>query len=121
MEYRNLGSSGLLVSVVGLGTNQIGGRVDAAGTVDIVNKAMDLSITFIDAADTYGRGVGEELIGKAVKPHRRNMIVATKCSQAMGEGPYWSGNSRKYIFEAVDACLRRLDTDYIDLLQMHRF
>ena len=121
MEYRNLGNSGLQVSLVGLGTNQMGGRVDAAGTADIVNRCLDTGITFIDTADTYSRGLSEEYLGKAIKPHRHEMIVATKSAMPMGEGPYWSGASRRYLMDALDDCLRRLDTDYIDLYQMHRW
>jgi aryl-alcohol dehydrogenase-like predicted oxidoreductase len=121
VEYRNLGNSGLLVSVVGLGGNQFGGRLDKEATAEVVNKAVDMGVTFFDTADIYARGKGEEYIGAALKPHRRNVIIATKTSQAMGEGPYWSGNSRRYVIDAVEACLRRLDTDYIDLFQMHRF
>jgi aryl-alcohol dehydrogenase-like predicted oxidoreductase len=121
MEYRNLGNSGLQVSVVGLGTNQMGNRVDAAGTAAIVGKCIDMGITFIDTADSYGRGLSEEYLGAALKPHRRDVVIATKSAVQMGEGPYWSGASRKYIMNAVEDCLRRLDTDYIDLYYMHRW
>jgi aryl-alcohol dehydrogenase-like predicted oxidoreductase len=122
MEYRNLGNSGLQVSLVGLGTNQIGNRVDAEGTRAIVDKCMEMGVTFIDTADGYGgRGKSEEYLGSALKPYRREVVIATKSVQPMGEGPYWSGASRKYLTEALDACLRRLDTDYIDLYQMHRW
>jgi aryl-alcohol dehydrogenase-like predicted oxidoreductase len=120
MEYRNLGNSGLQVSVVGLGTNQIGGRVDAAGTKAIIEKCMDTGVTFIDTADGYGgRGKSEEYLGQALKPFRREVVIATKSVMPMGDGPYWAGASRKYLTEALEACLRRLDTDYIDLYQMH--
>ena len=121
MEYRNLGNSGLQVSVVGLGCNQIGSRVDAATTAAITNKCLDCGITFFDTADSYSRGVSEEYLGAALKPHRRDVVIATKSAVPMGEGPYWSGASRKYLMDALDACLRRLDTDYIDLYQIHRW
>jgi aryl-alcohol dehydrogenase-like predicted oxidoreductase len=119
LEYRTLGKSGLQVSVVGLGCNNFGGRVDAAGTAAVIDKCVDMGITFFDTADIYGRGKSEEFMGPALKPHRRNIVIATKAAANMGEGPYWSGLSRKYLMEAVDDSLRRLQTDYIDLYQVH--
>jgi aryl-alcohol dehydrogenase-like predicted oxidoreductase len=121
VEYRNLGNSGLKVSVVGLGCNNFGMRLDAEGTKAVVDKCIDVGITFFDTADVYGgRGKSEEYLAPALKPHRRNIIIATKSASPMGEGPYWRGASRKYLMNAVDDCLRRLDTDYIDLYQMHQ-
>lgn len=120
MEYRTLGKSGLQVSAVGLGCNNFGMRIDAAQTKVVVDKAVELGITFFDTADVYGgRGRSEEFLGAAIKEHRRNIVLATKFRTPMGEGPLWAGGSRKYIFEAVDASLKRLDTEYIDLYQMH--
>jgi aryl-alcohol dehydrogenase-like predicted oxidoreductase len=120
VEYRNLGNSGLQVSVVGLGCNNFGRRVDAAGTKAVVDKAVEMGVTLFDTADVYGpRGLSEEYLAPALKPHRRNIVIATKSASPMGEGPYWSGASRRYLMDAVDACLRRLDTDYIDLYQVH--
>ena len=119
MEYRNLGNSGLQVSVVGLGCNNFGGRVDAAGTKAVIDQCIEEGITFFDTADLYGGAKSEEFMAPALKPHRRNIVLATKAAGPMGEGPYWRGTSRKYLIEAVDACLRRLDTDYIDLFQIH--
>jgi aryl-alcohol dehydrogenase-like predicted oxidoreductase len=120
MEYRNLGNSGLQVSVVGLGCNNFGGRLDATATAIVVNKCLDEGITFFDTADIYGgRGKSEEFMAPVLKAHRHNVVIATKSAGAMGEGPYWSGTSRRYLMDAVDACLRRLDTDYIDLYQVH--
>ncbi|MBI5289325.1 MAG: aldo/keto reductase [Chloroflexi bacterium] len=120
MEYRNLGKSGLQVSAVGLGCNNFGMRIDADQTKVVVDKAVELGINFFDTADVYGaRGKSEEFLGAAIKPHRRNIILATKFRTPMGEGPLWGGGSRKYIFEAVDASMQRLNTDYIDLYQMH--
>jgi aryl-alcohol dehydrogenase-like predicted oxidoreductase len=122
VEYRNLGKSGLQVSVVGLGCNNFGMRIqDPAEAAAIVNKAVDLGITLFDTADAYGRGVSEQHLGAALKPHRRNVVIATKSAVPMAEGPYWGGASRKYLVEALEDCLRRLDTDYIDLYQMHRW
>lgn len=121
MEYRNLGNSGLIVSALGLGTNNIGRQVDMPTTQAIVDKCLEYGMTFFDTADVYGaeRGKSEEFIGRALKSHRRDVVIATKGSGAMGEGPYWSGASRRYLTDAVEASLRRLDTDYIDLYQVH--
>jgi aryl-alcohol dehydrogenase-like predicted oxidoreductase len=120
MEYRYLGRSGLQVSVVGLGCNNFGGRIDADQTAAVVNTALDLGINLFDTADVYGnRGRSEELLGRALKGRRRDAIIATKFASKMGEGPHWSGGSRRYIYDAVEASLRRLGTDYIDLYQIH--
>lgn len=120
MDQKNLGRSGLQVSAVGLGCNNFGRRLDKDGTAAVVNKALEAGITLFDTADIYGgRGVSEEFLGAALQGHRRDVVVATKFAGPMGEGPYWGGTSRRYIFEAVDASLRRLGTDYIDLYQVH--
>ena len=120
MEYRNLGRSGLQVSAVGLGCNNFGMRIDAAQSAVVVRKALDCGINFFDTADIYGgRGKSEEFLGAALKDRRRDAIIATKFTGPMGEGPLWSGGSRRYIFAAVDDSLRRLGTDYIDLYQIH--
>ncbi len=120
MEYRNLGRSGLQVSVVGLGCNNFGRRCDVEQTAAVVNKALELGVTLFDTADIYGpRGLSEEYLGKALEGHRRDVVVATKFVGPMGEGPLWGGASRRYIFEAVESSLRRLGTDYIDLYQIH--
>jgi aryl-alcohol dehydrogenase-like predicted oxidoreductase len=120
MEYRNLGNSGLQVSVAGLGCNNFGMRIDGAQTKAVVDKALELGINFFDTADVYGgRGKSEEFLGSALKGRRREAIVATKFRSPMGEGPLWAGGSRRYIFDAVDDSLRRLGTDYIDLYQIH--
>ncbi len=120
MDYRYLGRSGLQVSVVGLGCNNFGGRIDADQTATVVNTALDLGINLFDTADVYGnRGPSEELLGRALKGRRRDAIIATKFAAQMGEGPHWSGGSRRYIYDAVEASLRRLGTDYIDLYQIH--
>ena len=119
MEYRNLGRSGLQVSAVGLGCNNFGMRIDLEQTKLVVQKALDCGITLFDTADIYGGSKSEEYLGLALAGHRRDAIIATKFAGPMGEGPLWSGASRRYIFEAVDASLRRLNTDYIDLYQIH--
>jgi aryl-alcohol dehydrogenase-like predicted oxidoreductase len=120
MEYRNLGNSGLQVSVAGLGCNNFGMRIDEAQTRAVVDKALELGINFFDTADVYGgRGKSEDFLGAALKGRRREAIIATKFRSPMGEGPLWAGGSRRYIFDAVDDSLRRLGTDYIDLYQIH--
>jgi aryl-alcohol dehydrogenase-like predicted oxidoreductase len=120
VEYRNLGASGLQVSAVGLGCNNFGRRCDPAQTKAVVDKAIELGVTLFDTADVYGpRGLSEEYLGAALKDRRRDVVVATKFRMPMGEGPLWGGGSRRYIFDAVDASLKRLNTDYIDLYQMH--
>ena len=121
MEYRYLGRSGLQVSMVGIGTNNFGGRLDAAATALVVNEALDLGINLFDEADVYGgRGKSEEFFGAALKGRRHEAVIATKFASPMGDGPMRSGGSRRYIMTAVEDSLRRLQTDYIDLYQMHR-
>ncbi|OGO51426.1 MAG: aldo/keto reductase [Chloroflexi bacterium RBG_16_68_14] len=120
MEHKSLGRSGLQVSVVGLGCNNFGRRCDREQTAAVVHKALELGVTFFDTADIYGpRGLSEEYLGAALQGHRREAIIATKFVGPMGEGSLWGGASRRYIFEAVGASLRRLGTDYIDLYQIH--
>ncbi len=120
MEYRNLGNSGLQVSAVGLGCNNFGMRCDLEQSKAVVAAALDAGINFFDTADIYGgRGKSEEFLGAALKEHRRNAVIATKFMGPMGEGPLWTGASRRYILEAVDDSLRRLGVDYIDLYQVH--
>lgn len=121
MEYRHLGRSGLQVSVVGLGCNNFGMRCDFDQSKDVVHRALDAGITLFDTADVYGgQGKSEEFLGKILKGRRQEVVLATKFGMKMGEGPHKSGGSRKYIMSAVEDSLRRLDTDYIDLYQLHR-
>ncbi|MFI5306244.1 MAG: aldo/keto reductase [Polyangiales bacterium] len=120
MEHRRLGSSGLKVSAVGLGCNNFGMRCDAAQTQAVVHKALDVGITLFDTADIYGgRGASETLLGKALGPRRKDIVLATKFGGPMGESPLERGASRRYVQRAIEASLRRLDTDYIDLYQLH--
>jgi aryl-alcohol dehydrogenase-like predicted oxidoreductase len=119
MEFRRVGESGLEVSVVGVGCNQFGRRVDAAGVVRIVHAALDAGVTFFDTADVYGGGESERLLGAALRGRRDAAIVATKVGSHMGEGPYNAGASRRHIRNGVEASLRRLGTDWIDLYQIH--
>jgi aryl-alcohol dehydrogenase-like predicted oxidoreductase len=120
MEYRNLGRSGLQVSIVGLGCNNFGMRVDLEGTRAIVAKCLEVGINLFDTADIYGgAGKSEEFLGQALAGHRDEAVIATKFGGKMGEGPHRSGASRKYIVAECEASLRRLGTDHIDLYQVH--
>jgi len=119
MEYRRLGNSGLKVSEVGLGGNNFGWWADEQTSNTVVNHAIDIGINFIDTADVYDRGHSEEFVGKAIKSKRSQVIIATKFGAPMGDGSNERGGSRYYIMKAVDASLKRLQTDYIDLYQIH--
>jgi aryl-alcohol dehydrogenase-like predicted oxidoreductase len=120
VEQRNLGESGLAVSLVGLGCNNFAGRIDFAATQRVVHKALDLGITLFDNADTYGeRGGAEEYLGKILGPKRRDIVLATKFGRPMDAAGKLQGASRRYIIEACEASLRRLQTDYIDLYWQH--
>jgi aryl-alcohol dehydrogenase-like predicted oxidoreductase len=120
VEYRNMGRSGLKVSAVGLGCNNFGMKCDAEATNAIVNRALDEGVTLFDTADIYGnRGGSEELLGKALGKRRREVVVASKFGMSMGEGPYLHGASRRYVMAAAEDSLRRLNTDYMDLYQLH--
>jgi aryl-alcohol dehydrogenase-like predicted oxidoreductase len=120
MEYRNLGQSGLKVSLAGLGCNNFGGRIDESQTGLVVQRALDEGITFFDTADIYGgQGRSEEWLGKSLGARRRDVIIATKFGMPMGEGPYHRGTSRRYAILCCEDSLRRLGTDYIDLYQVH--
>ena len=119
MEYRKLGQSGLQVSTVGLGTNNFGGRVDEERSTQVVRQAIEEGINFLDTANIYGRGLSEERIGKAIDGIRSQVLIATKVSGSMGDGPNTKGNSRHHIMQQVEDSLHRLQTDYIDLYQIH--
>ena len=121
MEYRNLGDSGLKISLAGLGCNNFGMRCDPEQSRAVVHRALDEGVTFFDTADIYGnRGGSEESLGKALGKRRREVVVATKFGMPMGAGPYDRGASRRYLMAAAEASLRRLDTDYLDLYQLHQ-
>jgi len=122
MQYRQLGRAGVKVSAVGVGCNQFGGYVDRDGTRAIVHRALDAGINFFDTADSYGnRGASEEFLGDALAGQWPNVVVATKVQARMGEGPNDAGASRYHIQYGVEASLRRLKTDHIDLYQIHNF
>src|SRR6476660_9114490 len=116
MEYRRLGS--LKVSLVGIGCNNFGWRIDAAGTAAVVDAALDAGINFFDTADVYGAGQSEEFLGKALKGRRNKAIIATKFGIKMGDGK--EGARPEYIRQALDASLQRLQVEIIDLYQIHR-
>ena len=119
MEYRRLGNSGLQVSVVGLGTNNFGGRMNYEQTERVLKQALEENINLIDTANTYGGRLSEEYIGKALKGVRSRVLLATKMGMSIGEGPNQRGASRQHIMEQVEISLKKLQTDYIDLYQIH--
>ena len=129
MELVRLGSSGLRVSRIALGCMSFGDGTRATWALGddaaepIFRQAVELGITFWDTANIYGLGTSEEIVGRALKKYtsRDDIVLATKLFQPMGEGPGGRGLSRRAVMEQVDASLRRLDTDYIDLYQIHRF
>ena len=126
MQQRNLGKSGLLVSIIGLGCNNFGGRIDLEGSRKVVHKALDLGITLLDVADVYGGlgggylGASEECLGHILGERRKDIVLATKFGIAMDKEERLKGASRRYIMRAVEASLKRLRTDWIDLYQVHR-
>lgn len=125
MELRRLGDSGLLVSAVGLGTNNFAGRLHDEAARAVINEALDQGVTFIDTADVYGRGSeegsggSESLLGRLLAGRRNRFILATKVGMPMTESPLERGASRRWIMAEVENSLRRLRTDYIDLYQVH--
>lgn len=123
MNYRRLGRYGIKVSEIGVGGWLTHGRtVDDAGTERIVKTAFDLGVNFFDTANVYHKGAAETALGHAIKSIRReDLVIATKCFFPMSEAPNDRGLSRKNIFESVHASLKRLQVDYIDLMQFHRF
>lgn len=121
MKLRNLGSSGLRVSLIGLGCNNFGGRIDLEASRKVVHKALDLGITFLDTADMYGnRGGSETCLGQILGDRRKDIILATKFGYPMDQAETLKGASRRHIMGAVEASLKRLKTDWIDLYQLHR-
>jgi aryl-alcohol dehydrogenase-like predicted oxidoreductase len=122
MKYRVLGGTGIQVSVHCLGTMMFGsvGNPDHDDCVRITHAALDQGINFVDTADMYSTGESEEIVGKALEGRRDGVVLATKVHFPMGEGPNMGGNSRRWIVREVEASLRRLRTDWIDLYQIHR-
>jgi aryl-alcohol dehydrogenase-like predicted oxidoreductase len=130
MEYRTLGRSGLKVPVLSFGTGTFGGgteffkawgSTDAAGATRLVDVCLEAGLTMFDSADVYSKGLAEEILGRAIKGRRDQVIISTKGSFRMGPGPNELGSSRHHLTRAVEGSLRRLGTDYIDLYQLHGF
>jgi aryl-alcohol dehydrogenase-like predicted oxidoreductase len=118
---RNLGKSSLKIAPVGIGTNNFGGTLDAAGTKRVVDAALDFGATFFDTADVYGSGQSEEFLGKALGARRKDAVIATKFGNPSRNSKFPEGGaSRAAIMYAVEGSLTRLGTDYIDLYQIHR-
>jgi aryl-alcohol dehydrogenase-like predicted oxidoreductase len=125
MTYRPLGRSGLMVSAVGIGCNAFSRRVDQAGVEEILDTAQDVGVTLLDTADVYGArpGASEEMLGRALKGRREDFVVATKFGmdmQGANGADHGARGSRRYVRRAVEASLTRLETDHIDLYQLHR-
>ncbi|MBR0898802.1 aldo/keto reductase [Bradyrhizobium tropiciagri] len=130
MEYRNLGASGLKVPVLSFGTGTFGGqgplfsawgRSDASEARRLIDICLEAGVNLFDTADVYSSGASEEILGAAIKGRRDKVLISTKTGLPMGDGPLDAGTSRYRLVAAVDAALRRLGTDYIDLLQLHAF
>jgi diketogulonate reductase-like aldo/keto reductase len=122
MQIRNLGGSGLRVSAVGLGCNNFGQRTDLETSRKVIHKAIDLGITLFDTADIYaGMGGSETVLGEVLGDRRKDIVLATKYSKPMATDGTKQGASRRYIMSAVEASLKRLKTDYIDLYQQHDY
>jgi aryl-alcohol dehydrogenase-like predicted oxidoreductase len=122
MELRPLGRSGVQVSQLCLGTMMFGawGNTDHDDSIRIIHRALDAGINFVDTADVYSAGESEEIVGKALKGRRDDVVLATKFFMPMGEEANRSGGSRRWIIREVESSLKRLGTDYIDLYQVHR-
>lgn len=118
MQYRRLGRSGLKLSEIGLGTMMFGEKTDLAEACQIIHQALDAGVNLIDVADVYAGGESERITGIALRERRHQAVLATKVGRAT---PLGEGLSRRYIIRALEASLRRLGTDYIDLYQVHRF
>lgn len=130
MEYRNLGASGLRVSVLGFGTSTFGGKGRLFGNIGqtggdearrLVDVCLDAGINLFDSADVYSGGAAEEVLGEAIKGRRDKVVISTKTSLPTGRGPNDAGSSRYRLIGAVERALKRLGTDYIDLLELHAF
>jgi len=122
MKYRTLGRTGIKVSPYALGAMMFGaiGNPDHDESIRIIHKALDAGVNFVDTADAYSRGESEEIVGKALKGRRDNVVLATKAHLPMGDDPNQQGNSRRWITRALEDSLRRLQTDHVDLYQIHR-
>lgn len=121
MQYRNLGNSGLKVSVVGLGTNAFGKRADQMTSIRVIHASLDAGVNFVDTANIYTDSESERIIGEAMVGRRDQVVLATKAGLVAGPGPNERGSSRGHLMRELDASLKRLRTDYVDLYQIHTF
>ena len=130
MEFRQLGHSGLKVPVLSFGTGTFGGKgdffaawgnSDVAGATRLVDICLDAGVNFFDTADVYSHGASEEILGRAIAGRRSSVLISTKATFRMGEGPNDLGSSRYHLIQACEASLRRLGTDYIDVYHLHAF
>ena len=120
MEYRTLGRSGLQVSRLCLGTMMFGGPTDAPTSSRLIARAAEVGINFLDTADAYNGGKSEEVVGEAIARNRHAWVLATKIANRVGRGPNEGGLSRKWVMQGTEACLKRLGTDFIDILYLHK-
>src|SRR5712691_12555703 len=122
VEYRTLGRTGVKVTPLCLGAMMFGewGNPDHEDSIRVIHRALDAGINFVDTADVYSHGESEEIVGKALAGRRDDVVLATKVHATMGDDPNMRGNSRRWIVREVENSLRRLNTDYIDLYQLHR-
>ncbi|HSQ54657.1 MAG TPA: aldo/keto reductase, partial [Gemmata sp.] len=130
MEYRQLGRSGFMLPVLSLGTGTFGGGneffrawgdTDARGATRLIDICLDAGLTMFDSDDIYSDGLAEEVLGAAIKGRRDKVLISTKATFRLGNGPNDVGSSRFHLIRSCDAALKRLGTDYIDLYQMHGF
>lgn len=121
MKYRRLGTSGLEVSALGLGTNAFGKRADRETSIRLIHQALDSGVNFIDTANIYASSESERIIGEALADRRQGVVLATKAGLVRGEGPNASGSSRLHLQQELEQSLKRLKTDYVDLYQIHTF
>ncbi len=119
MEYKALGKSGLMVSLVCIGTMTFGQQIDESESVRLIKMAFDQGVNFIDTANVYTKGFSEVIVGKALEGVRERIILATKAGETMGTGPLDRGLSRSSVMRELDRSLKRLNTDYIDIYYMH--
>jgi len=121
MQYHRLGNSGLKLSAIGLGTNAFGKRADREASISIIDAALERGVTFIDTANIYAGTQSETIIGEALKGRREQVVLTTKAGLPTGSGVYDRGSSRRHLTQQLDASLKRLQTDYVDLFQIHTF
>jgi len=120
MQYRTLGRCGVKVSQLCLGTMMFGDPTDERTSLDMIERALDAGINFLDTADKYNAGASERVVGRALTGRREQIVLASKVTLPMGDGPNMSGSSRKHIIEGCEASLKRLGTDYLDLYYLHK-